>query len=84
MASNRAGKGNPASHRMSNEKLKARRARSWARAQVKKARNRAANDERAAINRQCREQGIPTPAEVRRAERRERRAVQQQEGSKAA
>ena len=83
MAGNRAGKGNPASHRMSNANLKARRARSWARAQVKKARNRAANDERAAINKQCRAQGIPTPAEVRRAERRERRAAQQ-EGSKAA
>lgn len=67
-------KGNPASKRMSNATKKATRARSWAKAQIKKARNRAANEERARINRECREQGIPTPAEVRRAERRERRA----------
>src|SRR4249919_558784 len=64
------GKGNPASHRMSNASLKARRARSWARAQLKKARNRAENERRAVNNRALREQGLPTPHEAKKAARR--------------
>jgi hypothetical protein len=70
---------------MGNDKLKARRARSWARAQIKKARNRAANEERARINAQCRKDGVPTPAEVRNAERHERRnaRLQKEEGKAA-
>lgn len=73
MPSNRSGKGNPASHRMSNASLKARRARSWARAQVKKARNRAENEAQAVINRELREQGLPTPHEAKKAARKARR-----------
>lgn len=73
MAGKNAGKGNPASHRMSNASLKARRARSWARAQVKKARNRAENEAQAVVNRALREQGLPTPHEAKKAARKARR-----------
>jgi hypothetical protein len=58
---------------MSNDKLKARRARSWARAQVKKAKNRAENERRAADNRTRREQGELTPHEAKKQARREKR-----------
>jgi hypothetical protein len=70
---NQGGKGNPASHRMSNPKRKARRERSWARAQVKKAKNRAENEKRAADNRTLREQGLPAPHEAKQIKRREKR-----------
>jgi hypothetical protein len=73
MATAKSAKGNPASHRMGNDKLKARRARSWARGQVRKAENRKANEQRAADNRKLREQGLPTPHEVQRAKRRAKR-----------
>lgn len=46
MAGQSGGKGNPASHRMSNTNLAAKRQRSWNRAQVKKKRNREANEQR--------------------------------------
>lgn len=73
MAGNRSGKGNPATHRMGNASLKARRARSWARAQVKKAKNRAENEQRAVNNRALREQGLPTPHEAKKAARKAKR-----------
>jgi hypothetical protein len=43
-------KGNPAGKRMMNVKLKEKRARSWARAQVKKKVNREANEARMKAN----------------------------------
>lgn len=43
-------KGNPASKRMQNPRLKARRAESWARGQAKKAKNRAENEARRQAN----------------------------------
>ena len=47
----KSNKGNPASHRMTNPNLKARRARSWAAGQKRKEARRRAQDERAAANR---------------------------------
>ena len=43
-------KGNPASHRMSNDNLKARRKRSWARGQKRKEARREAQAKREAAN----------------------------------
>lgn len=40
MAGNKSAKGNPASKRMSNPRLKARRAECWARGEAKKKKNR--------------------------------------------
>lgn len=50
MAGQQGGKGNPASHRMGNTNLAAKRKRSWNRAQAKKKRNREANEQRMQAN----------------------------------
>ena len=63
MPDNKASKGNPASKRMMNEKLKAKRKRSWTRCQEKKAKRREEQQKREAKNRLLREQGLPTPWE---------------------
>lgn len=62
-------KGNPASKRMTNANLKARRTASWNRRQKQKEVNRKAQEGREAVNRVNRAEGIPTPWEVARAER---------------
>lgn len=72
---NRSNKGNPASKRMTNANLKARRARCWARGQKRKAERVAAQQQREAANRGRRAQGLPTPWEIAcelRADRRDR------------
>jgi len=61
---NRSNKGNPASKRMTNANLKARRARCWARGLKRKAERVKAQEERAAANRRRREEGLPTPWEI--------------------
>jgi hypothetical protein len=50
MAQQSGGKGNPASHRMSNTNLAAKRKRSWERGEKRKKRNREANEARAKAN----------------------------------
>ena len=50
MAQTNGSKGNPASHRMMNPRLKEKRAKSWKRGEARKVRNREANDARAAAN----------------------------------
>lgn len=54
-------KGNPASKRMGNVKLKERRNRSWKRGQDKKAEHRTANEIRFNKNEARRAMGEPTP-----------------------
>lgn len=71
---NRSNKGNPASKRMTNANLKARRARSWARGLKRKAERVKAQEERAAANRQRREAGEDTPWQAACKERARRRA----------
>lgn len=73
MATSKSAKGNPATHRMGNANLKARRARSWARGEARKQANRKANEQRAADNRKLRAEGLPTPHEVKKAKRRAKR-----------
>lgn len=80
MAGNRAGKGNPASKRMGNDKLKARRVSSWVRGQQRKEQNRRENAAAAARNRELREQGLPTPWEARKLARKARRDRMRAEG----
>lgn len=70
MPNRNSNKGNPASHRMSNPNLKARRARNWAAQEKRKAERRAENEARAARNRELRAQGIPTPHELKQERRR--------------
>lgn len=50
--------------RCTSEKLKARRAASWQRGQVRKAERRAEQERRERRNRELRAQGLPTPWEV--------------------
>lgn len=81
MAGNRAaGKGNPASHRMGNPKLKARRQSSWNRAQVKKKKNRELNEAQHKINLELRALGLPTAHEVKKELRREKRDEMREQG----
>lgn len=82
---NQGGKGNPASHRMSNPKRKSRREASWARSQARKAKNRAENEARAKANAERRKAGLPIEAVVRRREYNDRRnrAVEQEERKSA-
>ena len=80
MPGNRAGKGNPASKRMGNAKLKARRASSWNRAQVKKRKNRELNEARHKINLELRALGVPTPHEVKKELRRAKRDEMREQG----
>ena len=76
MAGNTTGaKGNPASKRMGNANLKARRARSWAAGQRRKSERVKQALERAAANVARRESGEPTPWEQAKAARRARRAA---------
>jgi hypothetical protein len=77
---NRAGKGNPASKRIGNAKLKARRQSSWNRAQVKKQRNRELNEAQHKINLELKELGIPTPHEVKKELRRAKRDELREQG----
>ena len=63
-------KGNPASKRMSNAALKAKRARSWARRQVRKAANLARAKDAFDKNEEYRKAGLPTPYEERRLKQR--------------
>lgn len=74
MAGNQGGKGNPASHRMSNKALKDRRAKSWNRGQKRKQERIDAQKAAAQRNKELRAQGLPTPYEVAQKARRERRA----------
>lgn len=66
-------KGNPASKRMSNANLKARRARSWLAGQRRKAARVKAQKQREAANKELREAGLRTPWEEAKARRFERR-----------
>lgn len=66
MANTSSAKGNPASHRMSNMNLKARRQRCWNNGQARKERNRKLNQMRAAENRILRENGLRTPHEEKK------------------
>lgn len=66
-------KGNPASHRMSNPHLKARRERCWAAGQARKAARRKTQEAAAARNKRLRADGKPTPWEVAKQERFARR-----------
>lgn len=56
--------------RVRNEKAKAKRARSWAKRQIEKAANIAANKAAWEANEVYRRAGLPTPYEVRRSRRR--------------
>lgn len=80
MANQNSSKGNPASHRMSNPRRKARRAECWLRSQKRKERNRDANEERAAANRYARMIGDPTPHEAKKAKRRAKRDEMREKG----
>lgn len=66
-------KGNPASHRMSNDKLKAKRARSWANGQKKKVERMNKKAEREKVNKLLRNQDLPTPWERSKRARRAKR-----------
>lgn len=63
MASNNSAKGNPASHRMSNQHRKAYLASSWEKARKRKDARIKANAEREARNKKLRALGKPTPWE---------------------
>jgi len=78
MANQSSAKGNPASTRMGNEKLKARRQRSWAKRQKEKELNRNRQREAEARNAVLRAKGEPTPWEVAKAARYARRHPQEQ------
>jgi hypothetical protein len=58
---------------MTNERLKARRAASWARGQKRKEVNKSANEQRARANAALRAAGQLTPHEEKKAKRREAR-----------
>jgi len=68
-----AAKGNPAAKRMSNDKLKAKRARSWARGQQRKKERREAQLLREQRNRELRAAGELTPWEQAKARAKERK-----------
>lgn len=70
---NQGGKGNPASHRMSNPRLKAARAKSWARGQARKAAARVLVATAERENSAARAAGGLTPWEQAQAKRRQRR-----------
>jgi hypothetical protein len=73
MSGSASAKGNPASHRMSNGALKARRERSWKRSQVRKKARIDAQASRQAANKKHRAEGTPTPWQAAKAKRREAR-----------
>jgi hypothetical protein len=72
-------KGNPASKRMSNPRLKEKRARSWARGQERKAARALLLAERERANKVRRGHGEPTPWELAKAQRLARRAADRRE-----
>lgn len=74
MANSASAKGNPASHRMSNAKLKAKRARSYETGVKRKDENRKANEAAAARNRQFRADSERTPYEIAKLRRWVRRS----------
>lgn len=67
-------KGNPASHRMSNPRLKTRREQSWRNGQARKTARREAQEERHRENVRRHQRGELTPWEQSKAERATRRA----------
>lgn len=73
MPQQQSSKGNPASRRMMNARLKARRQACWARGERRKEQNRADNEMRAAHNRSLRAAGELTPHEAQRLRRRKHR-----------
>ena len=73
MAKQQGGKGNPASKRMSNARLKVKRARSWSQGQDRKKASRKANDLREQRNRDLRANGRLTAWEEAQAKRRQER-----------
>lgn len=70
MAKQNVNKGNPASKRMQNPNLKAKRARSWAKNQRAKAIRIAEAQAAFEANEVYRRQGLPTPYEARQRARR--------------
>ena len=70
------GKGNPASHRMGNDRVKVRRALSWKRGEERKEARRKAQAEREAVNRQLRREGLPTPWEQAKAKAKAKKEAQ--------
>lgn len=62
-------KGNPASHRMTNPNLKARRARSWAAGQKRKEARRRAQEQRTEVNRGRLDNDESTPWQLAKAVR---------------
>jgi hypothetical protein len=60
MAGQSSNKGNPASHRMSNSKIKERRARSWLHGENRKTANRKLQETRERKNKELRAAGKPT------------------------
>jgi hypothetical protein len=77
-------KGNPASKRMGNAALKARRASSWLRGQRRKAERAKAQKARQEKNASLRESGEPTPWEQAKARRAERRRLDPEVQKRAA
>lgn len=75
MASNKSAKGNPASHRMSNANLKARRQRSWKNGEERKVERRAEQQANAKRNDLTRRMGELTPWEKAGAIRKHRRSL---------
>lgn len=69
MATNKSGKGNPASHRMGNKELKARRERCWRNGEKRKDARRAANEAQCAANREMRAAGVLTAWQAAKAVR---------------
>lgn len=70
MANQNSAKGNPASKRMGNPKLKARRAASWLRGEQRKAVRVETQDAAARGNEKLRQYGLPTPNDLRKARQR--------------
>jgi hypothetical protein len=75
MATQQGGKGNPASKRMMNPKLKARRARSWERGQERKAQRVEGQLARQRKNEELRSAGMLTPWEIAKVKAEERKAL---------
>lgn len=73
MANTSSAKGNPASHRMSNKNLQAKRERSWKNGQKRKEERKEEQRQREQRNKQLRAGGQLTPWEQSKARRREMR-----------
>lgn len=81
MPKNQGGKGNPASHRMSNAGRKARRATRWERARKRRDKANEATKQREQHNATLRADNIPTPWMVAKIMRAERRAAKRREAA---